>query len=428
MQWQPRYGVFGLLFCAWLVCYMDRMVMASAIPFIGQEFPLTPLATGAVLSAFFGGYTLMQIPGGLLADRFGPRAVLAGSIAWWSVMTAMTGAVAGLATLLAVRVLFGFGEGPFPAAASKALTIWFPRRQLGRVNGLQLAAIALGAMIAPLFVVTLISHFGWRWVFFALFVPGAVLAGSCWFYIRGEGPGGLQGLGSLQGLCSRQRPVESARGGLAAGKDLAAGNGLSESLRNPAVLWAAGCTFLANVLGWGLLNWLPTYLMQARGFSPQKMGWFAGLTSLALGLGYIIGGYVCDRYFSDRLRVPIAGCLLMNAVLTYLAARAVSGEWAAVYLALGFFAIGVAGTALSTLPLIVVPQHAAATAYGIVNTAGQLAGLVSPLLVGYVLELTHSNFEVVLCCLVAVAIAGVYPATRICQSMTLNAVAQGNEQ
>jgi MFS family permease len=368
------------------------------------------LTTGAVLSAFFGGYTLMQIPGGLLADRFGPRAVLAGSIAWWSVMTAMTGAVAGLATLLAVRVLFGFGEGPFPAAASKALTIWFPRRQLGRVNGLQLAAIALGAMIAPLFVVTLISHFGWRWVFFALFVPGAVLAGSCCFYIRGEGPGGPHGL-----VESRPR---SARGGLAAS------NGLSESLRTPAVLWAAGCTFLANVLGWGLLNWLPTYLMQARGFGPQKMGWFASLTSLALGLGYIIGGYVCDRYFSDRLRVPIAGCLLMNAGLTYLAARAVNGEWAAVYLALGFFAIGVAGTALSTLPLIVVPQHAAATAYGLVNTAGQLAGLVSPLLVGYVLELTHGNFEVVLCCLVAVAVASVYPATRIRQSMTLNAVAQ----
>jgi nitrate/nitrite transporter NarK len=183
--------------------------------------------------------------------------------------------------------------------------------------------------------------------------------------------------------------------------------------------------FLANVLGWGLLNWLPTYLMQARGFGPQKMGWFASLTSLALGLGYIVGGYVCDRYFSDRLRIPIAACLLLNAALTYLAARAVDGEWAAVCLALGFFAIGIAGTALSTLPLVVVPSHATATACGIVNTAGQLAGLVSPLGVGYILELTHSNFEVVLCSLVAVALASVYPATRICQSMTLNPMAQG---
>src|SRR5688572_25770347 len=113
MAWKHRYTVLSVLVASWLLCYLDRMVMASAIPFIAEDFKLSPLQMGQVMSAFFVGYALMQIPGGLLADRFGPRIVLAVSLVWWSVMTALTGVVGGLAALLVIRVLFGLGEGPY---------------------------------------------------------------------------------------------------------------------------------------------------------------------------------------------------------------------------------------------------------------------------------------------------------------------------
>ena len=143
-----RYKILGILFCAWLLCYVDRMVMATAIPFIAQDLLLSPLVIGGMLSAFFAGYALMQIPGGLLADRFGPRAVLTASIGWWSVLTALTGMVHGLTAMLAVRVLFGVGEGPFPPSAAKAIASWFPRREVARANGLLLASTSIGATVA----------------------------------------------------------------------------------------------------------------------------------------------------------------------------------------------------------------------------------------------------------------------------------------
>jgi hypothetical protein len=103
--------------------------------FIAQDFGLSPLGMGGVLSAFFIGYALMQVPGGMLADRFGPRRVMTASIVGWSIFTFITGTASGLAVLLMIRVLFGLSEGSFPPSASKAITLWFPPNEVGRANG-----------------------------------------------------------------------------------------------------------------------------------------------------------------------------------------------------------------------------------------------------------------------------------------------------
>jgi MFS family permease len=396
MSWKPRYTVLSVLFCAFLLCYVDRMVMASAIPFIAKDFNLSPLAMGGVLSAFFAGYALMQIPGGLLADRFGPRAVLTVSVAWWSLMTALTGMASGLTALLVIRVLFGLGEGPFPAAASKTLAIWFPARELGRANGLQQASTALGATVAPLIVVAMIASFGWRSVFYLLFLPGLILTAVVWRYVRNS-------------QYAAEHPISGNSPPSVKASWL-------QSAKTPAVLWCAVCLFLANVVAWGLMNWLPTYLLQARGFSMEKMGVFAAVTNLAGALGFVAGGYLCDRYFSGRLSIPIGWGLVTSAGFTYLAAIAPTGEWAVACLAGVFFLSYIAFTALFTLPLVIVPKSSVGSAAGIVNTAGQLAGVVSPLLVGLILELTSGDFKVVLYCMVGLALMALYPASRIRQS------------
>src|SRR5688500_56992 len=106
MTWKPRFTILAILCVAYLLCYLDRMVMASAIPFIATDFQLSPMAMGAVLSAFFVGYAAMQIPGGLLVDRFGPNRLLTASILWWSICTALTGAAGSWTAILVIRVLF----------------------------------------------------------------------------------------------------------------------------------------------------------------------------------------------------------------------------------------------------------------------------------------------------------------------------------
>jgi MFS family permease len=87
VPWQRRHLILAILFSAYLLCYMDRMAIATAIPFIAKDFGLSPLGMGGVLSAFFVGYALMQLPGGMLADKFGPRRVMTASIVSWSLFT-----------------------------------------------------------------------------------------------------------------------------------------------------------------------------------------------------------------------------------------------------------------------------------------------------------------------------------------------------
>jgi sugar phosphate permease len=404
MLWKHRYTVLGLLYTATGLCYLDRMVMASALPFIAQELNLSPLGVGQVLSAFFVGYAVSQIPGGLMADRYGPRPILTGTILWWSLMTGLTALAPGLFPLLLTRILFGLGEGPFPPAAYKAMAVWVPRAALGRASGLQQAATAVGATVAPLFVSAAVLRWGWRSSFYLLVVPGFALACLMWRYVRNSPQ-----------ESGRVRSHEMADYGSPSPPSPSGNATLAAALRMPAVAWCAISFFLANSVAWGLMNWLPTYLLGTRGFSVQKMGFYAAITNLAGVAGYVFGGYLCDRYFRNHLKVPIIAGLAVSTTFTYLAAIAPDGVSAVFCLVPVFLFSNVVATALSTIPLVMVPKHAVGAAFGVVNTAGQLSGILSPLIIGWVLTETNGRFEIVLYGMVVLTLVAVYPASRIRQ-------------
>ena len=374
--------------------------MASAIPFIAGEFHLSPLAMGGVLSAFFAGYALMQIPGGLLADRFGPNRVLTASIVCWSLFTALTGTAGSLTVLLVIRVLFGLSEGPFPPTASKTIVLWFSQGEIGRANGLQLAAVNIGAAIAPLFVAPLIIHLGWRAVFYSLLVPGLVLA----LMVR---------------VVIKDTPVQRESDGSQMRIDVT-NIRMTQVLKMPAVLWCSVTLFFVNIVSWGLMNWLPTYFLQARGFSIARMGIGASLPLLAGAVGYYLSGHLSDKYFSHRRHIPIVCGLILGGAMTYWAAIAPSGEWAIIALVLAFLFLFVASAGLFTLPLLIVPQEAVGGTFGLVNTVGQVAAFLSPLLVGYVLNATHSNFTLVFYCFVGLFAVAACAAVLIRQPALLS--------
>jgi sugar phosphate permease len=383
------------------------MMMGSAIPFIAKDFNLSPLAMGWVLSAFFMGYSVMQIPGGLLVDRFGPNRVLTAAVAGWSLLTAATGLATSLLVLVLVRVLFGVTEAPFPSSASKALAILYPPAELGRATGLMLSATQLGASLAPPLVAMLVLNGGWRLAFFSLLVPGLLVAIVIKVWVKDSPAPDLpapdataaNGAPAAHGAPRLESPVA----------------GLKQTLRRPAVLWLFGAAFFSNLANWGLMNWLPTYLLQARGFSIAQMGAFASLPSLAGSLGYIVGGQIADRWFHQRRQLPVLVGLTLSALFTYLAATAATGEQAIAYLVGAYLFLSVADSGISTLPMILVPRNAIGGAYGLVNTGSQLAGFLSPLLVGYLLDLTHGNFTLVFYGFVGCLLAAALSASRIRQ-------------
>jgi len=352
---------------------MDRMAIATAIPFIAKDFGLSPLAMGGVLSAFFIGYAAMQVPGGMLADKFGPRRVMTASIFGWSLFTLITGTARSLSMLLTIRVLFGLSEGSFPPSASKAITVWFPPNEVGRANGFQLAAVQIGAAVAPLCVSWIIGQWGWRAVFYTLLIPGLLLALLVWTFIK-DRPASIDTQPSLT-----EHVATSMR----------------QSLKMPAVRWCAVTIFLWSIAAWGLMNWLPTYLLQSRGFSLSKMGMLGSLPYLAGALGYYLGGRFTD-HFSSRRQIPIMAGLLAGGAMTYLAAVAPTGEWAIVALILAFLSVFTAAGGIFTMPLVIVPRHAVGATFGFINTAAQFAAFLSPLIVGYVLGVTHGDFTKIL--------------------------------
>lgn len=321
------------------------------------------------------------------------------SIVGWSLFTLFTGMANSLASLLGIRVIFGLSEGPFPPSASKTIALWFPPHEVGRANGFQLAAVQIGAAMAPLCVSWIIAHWGWRAVFVSLLVPGLVLALLVWIFIK-----------------DTPEPIEAKPHGTERSATL-----VGEMLKMPAVVWCAVTIFFWGVAAWGLMNWLPTYLLQSRGFSLSKMGLLGSLPYLAGALGYYLGGHFSDGVFSRRRQVPIVTGLLIGGTATYLTAAAPTGEWAIAALICAFLFIFISAGGIFTLPLVMVPRQTVGAAFGFINTAAIVAAFLSPLAVGYVLSATHGDFSTALYGFVAFFVVAAVAALKIPSAKTYSA-------
>lgn len=382
MVWKKRYNVLSIIFIAYLLCYMDRMVMSTAIPFIAKEFALSPLEMGAVMSAFFFSYALSQIPGGILADKFGARMVVAGGLVWWSIFTAITGMASSLKTMIVFRVLFGIGEGIFPPGAFKTIASWFPHREVGRASAIMLTTNCLGPALAPIFVAYLVVEWGWRMVFYSLLIPGLLVAALVWWHCKS--PRATQGLSAEELSEIEGDRVEKAL----PEKKI----GFGQLVRMPLVWKCFFTLFFFNIALWGLMSWLPTYLMQARGFSIMKMGIASSLPYVSGTIGILISGYLSDRWFKDKRHWLVVFGASIGAVFIYLNAMAVSAETAVFYQIIGFFFLWIAMASIFTIPIATLPSDVAGSAMGLVNTAGQAAGFLSPLAVGYILTVTGNDY------------------------------------
>lgn len=391
-----QFPIVATLFASHFLTYLDRAVIATAIPFIANDFGLSSVAAGSVLSAFFFGYAVMQIPSGILVDRFGPARLLFIAVISWTFFTGMTGLVHSLAAMIAVRVLFGISEGPAPAAVSKAIAQSFPRDQVGRTNGVVLSATLLGSAAAPAFVAFIVLHWGWRAAFLSLLVPGVLLALAVHLVL---------------GRSGRLAPKKNMAAEVSA--DDQAASTWGAVLGSSQMRWCIATVFIASCVNWGLQNWLPTYLLKARGFSIGEMGLMASAPYAAGALGYLLGGYAGDKLFAGRRNILVLLCLIASAVCTYAAAGAPSGGLAVVFMTGTFLTLGMGLSNLFTLPLVLVPVGAVGRAFGVVNTGAQIAGFLSPMLIGAVLDASNQNFALVLYLLVGLLLAAGIASSRI---------------
>jgi ACS family glucarate transporter-like MFS transporter len=378
-----RKRVVGFTLALVAVAYLDRVCISTAAPAIRAELGINQAQMGMVFSAFTFTYGLFEMPSGWFADRFGARKGLVRIVVFWSLMTAATGAVVGLTSLLLVRLLFGVGEaGAFPATA-RAYARWLPAAERGRAFGLTIMTGALaGAATQPL-VVKLLPAVGWRATFALFGLVGLVWAVLFWWYFCDD-PREHRGVNA----------AELAIIGAAAQLPRHGAVPFAELVRNRTII-ALCFMYAGTIYGWYFyLTWLPTYLLEARGFNLKAMGWFAAGPLVGIACGVFLGGLASDllprrfgrqkgRRLQGLVGLPAAACAIVGATATgnpVLSALLLS-------LAAMFAALGVAPAWAVCIEIGGV--HAGIVS-GAMNMFGNLGGALVSLFVGLCLTRFHS--------------------------------------
>jgi MFS family permease len=379
---RARYGVLGFTLVLTAIVYLDRVCISTAAPAIRRDLRLSDAQMGYVFSAFTLAYALMEVPAGWLVDRFGPRRMLARVVTWWSAMTALTGWSGGFGSLFTCRMLFGAGEaGAFPGIA-RVFSRWLPAASHGRMFGLAVMTGALGGALTQPLVVALLGVMSWRHAFLIFGAVGLVWVGG-WFWWFRDDPS------------QHPRVNDAERKLINASPDHAARGVPWRRLIGSSSLIALCVMYFGAIYGWFFyLTWLPTYLLEARGFDLEAVGWLAALPLVGIAIGVFAGGWLSDgivRRHGLRAGRRIPGLVgFPSAAIAVVAGLSAHDPLAAALLlavAAGLSALGVSPAWAACLDIGGV--HVGVVT-GAMNTFGNLGGALSPIVVGLCLERWHS--------------------------------------
>jgi ACS family glucarate transporter-like MFS transporter len=284
-------GAFALA----MLLYVDRVCISTAQAPITSELKLSDTEFGWALSAFALGYALCQTPMGMIADRFGPRLVLAAVVVFWSVFTGLTGLVTGLAALLVVRFLFGAGEaGAFPGVARASFS-WVPMRERGIVQGIVFSGGRLGAAFALPTIAWMVEALGWRPTFVVLMLVGAAWAVVWFVWFRDDpvdhphiSPGERDLI-----IGARQQTDENADEGRALS--------VRELFGSTNMWLLMGQYFSSNFTFFFCLSWLFPYLKRTYDLDAVAAGWYASAPFISGALGNVCAGWLVDRIYRRGL-------------------------------------------------------------------------------------------------------------------------------
>jgi sugar phosphate permease len=388
MAWPVRYNIVGLLTLGTMVNYIDRVNISVAAPDIMRATGWDKAQFGMVFSAFLLGYALLQYPGGLVADRWSARKLLALSCVGFSLFTALTPlGQSTLFLLLSLRFLVGACESASLPSLAALNAGWVPRQEYGRAQTVSLSGAALGQMVAYPSTVWIIEHFSWEVVFYFNAVLGVAWV-TLWLAYATDTPREHRAVGEEELRVIEQGLVPKAN---------TAAVPLLTLLRSPSILSLCISYMFFGFIVWIFILWFPTYLVEARGFSRMHMGLVGMLPTAASFLGIVTGGVVSDALIrrgasvrTARARIP--GLMVGLSLPFLLAAVTVSSATLAVVLFVVFyFILSLAVSGYWSMPLELNP-HLVGSISGVMNASGNLAGIFGPLTAGVIVART-GNWE-----------------------------------
>jgi ACS family D-galactonate transporter-like MFS transporter len=385
-----RFLVLALLAVATMTNYLDRTILGIAAPAMSKDLGLSAAVMGVVFSAFSWTYAAFQIPGGIFLDRFGSRLTYFLAFTCWSGCTALLGFVSGLKSLLAMRFGLGICEAPCFPTNSRVVAAWFPQTERGVATSVYTVGEYLGlAAFSPL-LFWILERYGWRTLFISVGLSSIFFAGVWWVVYR--------------------EPHESKSVNRAELDLIAAGGGMGASPKRIAFSGAQIRALLSFRQIWGacigqfggnstlvfFLTWFPTYLATERHMGWLKVGFFAVMPFLAAAVGVVFGGWASDKLLKRTGSANLARKLPMIVGLlgasTIISANYVASDGVVIaIMSVAFFSQGMTGLGW-TLISDIAPRNLAGLTGGVFNLFSNLAGIVTPIVIGFIIGATGSFF------------------------------------
>jgi len=412
-----RYGLILMLALASLCAYLGRNCLGPANTTIQREFGFSTVQMGLIMSAFSWGY-LIQVPAGALAKRWGTRLTLSLFCLVWSACAVWTGLAFSFLAFIASRALFGLGQAGLVPCSAKGVRDWSPVKQQGLASSSVASAMTLGGVITGAVTPLLMPLVQWRGVFFIYAAIGVIWAIAFYIIFRNqpeEHPWVNEGEVRVirTGSATVQPPVEPAAVAAVEVEVEAepTGSQLAGHMWRSQAMWLLCLQAFCRAFGAALFStWFPAYLEKGRGADVMEAGLLSAIPTAGILIGNLLGGVMVDRLlftFGRRWsRCGTSGlALVLCAVCYYLSTLIPNNLHSVLVVGLGSAFFGTGSPAGWAATIDMSGKHTS-LAFGVMNTIGNVGGLLSPIVVGSLIayiQRTHGDWNLVL-----YLIAGMY--------------------
>jgi ACS family D-galactonate transporter-like MFS transporter len=384
-----RWWIGVLLGSGILINYFDRISLSIAAPQLQQEFGLGAAEMGLIFSIFFWSYALLQIPVGLVLDRFGVMPIGRMGAALWSFATVLTALATGIGGVIAARLLLGVAEAPAFPANAKATGYWFPRNERSLATAIFDSAAKFSNVIGAPLVGLAVVNFGWRGAFWCMAILNFLYFVTYWLIYRDPRDD------------HRLQPAEydyiRAGGGAVEGATTTGAGAMLVYLLSTQKIWGLTIGFAAYGYSFALfLTWLPGYLVRELHMSILGSAEYTAIPwAVATVADLVVGGWLIDaliRRGNDETRVRKT--VLVGGMLLGLAVFGAAFTTDPIF-AIGWISVALAGLAAAapvgwSIPSLIAPKGGAGTVGGIMNFVNNLMGVVAPIATGYIVGVTGS--------------------------------------
>ena len=402
-----RYGMLTLVFINVAINYLDRTNLSVAATSLGKELMLSSVELGLIFSAFGWTYAALQIPGGLVADRVAPRMLYGVCLVTWSLATVAQGFVKGFASLFAFRLATGAFEAPSYPINNRIVTSWFPDHERASATAMYVSGQFIGLAFLTPALVALQVYTGWRGLFIVTGGIGLVW-GVIWYLLYRDplehprvNDAELEYIEKGGGVLRRKLETDVKRSAWKR-EDW-------KQVFSNRTLWGIYIgQFCVNATLWFFLTWFPTYLVQYRGLSFIKTGFLASIPFLSACAGLLLSGFLSDylvtrgRSISMARKTPIIVGLLLSGCIV---GANYTNDTALVifFMSLAFFGAGMALISWVFVSIL-SPKHLIGLTGGVFNFMGNLASIIVPIVIGYLVR--GGDFEPALVFIGALGLAG----------------------